>query len=66
MNTAKQRLHDENIDAQKWAAMFSYVQAYNAWRDSLSLHKNAWHPEVQKMFDKVVEAQQEYKRMAKK
>lgn len=59
-------IHNANIDAQKWASIFAYVQAFNEYRSSLSTYNDAFHPEVTKCWDTLLKAEKEYKRMVKK
>lgn len=57
---------DDVIDDQKWSSIMAYTAAYNEWKAALDKHKDAFDPEVTKLWDKLLLRQKEYKRMVKK
>ena len=44
-------MRDDKIDDQKWSSIIAYTLAYNEWKAALDKHKDAFHPEVTKLWD---------------
>jgi hypothetical protein len=55
------------VDEDKWSSAIAYTRAYNDWKSALRRHdSDAFHPEVTKLWDALLVAEKEYKRMVKK